>query len=70
MLALEQLQVILAQEDRFEQLALIKDMVKSLTDIRKTIENGLVEDGLAYYQVQVIKEHMVREHERNVFKKL
>lgn len=70
MLALEQLQVILAQEDRFEQLALIKNMVKSLTDIRKTIENGLVEDGLAYYQVQVIKEHVVREHERNVFKKL
>lgn len=70
MLALEQLQVILAQEDRFEQLALIKDMVKSLTDIRKTIENGLVEDGLAYYQVQVIKEHIVREHERKVFKKL
>ena len=70
MLALEQLQVILAQEDRFEQLALIKDMVKSLTDIRKTIENGLVEDGLAYYQVQIVKEHIVREHERNVFKKL
>lgn len=70
MLALEQLQVILAQEDRFEQLALIKDMVKSLTDIRKTIENGLVEDGLAYYQVQIVKEHIRREHERNVFKKL
>ena len=45
-------------------------MVKSLTDVRKTIENSLVEDGLAYYQVQIVKEHIVREHERKVFKKL
>jgi len=70
MLALEQFQMVLELEDRFEQVALIKEMVKSLTDVRKTIENGLVEDGLAYYQVQTVKEHIVREHERKVFKRL
>lgn len=70
MLALEQFKLITQNPDRFEQLATIKDMVKSLTDIRKTIENGLVEDGLAYYQVQIVKEHIVREHERKVFKKV
>jgi len=70
MILLEQFKEITQQPDRFEQVATIKDMVKSLTDLRKTIENGLVEDGLATYQIQIVKEHIVREHERKVFKKL
>lgn len=70
MILLEQFKEITQKPDRFEQLATIKDMVKSLTDLKKAIENGLVEDGLAYYQVQTVKEHIVREHERKVFKKL
>ena len=70
MILLEQFKEITQQPDRFAQVATIKDMVKSLTDLRKTIENGLVEDGLATYQIQIVKEHIVREHERKVFKKL
>jgi hypothetical protein len=70
MILLEQFKEITQNPDRFEQVATIKDMVKSLTDLRKTIENGLVEDGLATYQIQIVKEHIVREHERKVFKKL
>jgi hypothetical protein len=70
MLALEQFKQITQNPDRFEQVATIKDMVKSLTELRKVIENGLVEDGLAEYQIQIVKEHIVREHERKVFKKV
>jgi hypothetical protein len=70
MILLEQFKEITQNPDRFEQVATIKDMVKSLTELRKTIENGLVEDGLAEYQIQIVKEHIVREHERKVFKKL
>jgi hypothetical protein len=70
MILLEQFKEITQNPDRFEQVATIKDMVKSLTDLRKTIENGLVEDGLATYQIQIVKEHIVREHERKVFKKI
>ena len=70
MILLEQFKEITQKPDRFEQVATIKDMVKSLTDLRKTIENGLVEDGLATYQIQIVKEHIVREHERKVFKKI
>jgi len=70
MILLEQFKEITQNPDRFEQVETIKDMVKSLTHLRKTIENGLVEDGLAQYQIQIVKEHIVREHERKVFKKL
>ena len=70
MILLEQFKEITQNPDRFEQVATIKDMVKTLTHLRKTIEDGLVEDGLATYQIQIVKEHIVREHERKVFKKL
>ena len=70
MILLEQFKEITQKPDRFEQVATIKDMVKTLTHLRKTIEDGLVEDGLATYQIQIVKEHIVREHERKVFKKL
>jgi len=51
-----------------EQLKLIKEMIKSLQDEKKALEQNMVERGIGVFNETFIEEHMVKGHWRKVFK--
>lgn len=53
-----------------EQLKLIKEMIKSLQDQKKALEEDMVERGLGVFNETFIEEHMVKGHWRKTFKRV
>jgi restriction endonuclease S subunit len=54
----------------FEQLTLIKDMIKSLQESKKSLEKDMVARGLGEFTETFIEEHMVKGHWRKTYKHL